>query len=82
MDGSGNVYVVGQIMNTSSYMDMAFLAKFTTNGTQLWNRTWTDEIYDYGEGVAVDASGNAYVVGQSNAGYAFLLKYATNGTPL
>jgi hypothetical protein len=75
VDRSGNAYVVGSTnakdFPTASpaqplkklYFD-AFVTKFNTNGSALFCSTFLGgDGLDYGYGIAVDASGNAYVTG-------------------
>jgi hypothetical protein len=76
VDGSGNVYVTGCFEATidfdpgpgvdnhtsNGYYDV-FLSKFDSLGNFQWAKTWGGIDYDYGWGVAVDGSGNAYVTG-------------------
>ena len=102
VDGSGNVYVTGQSATawgspirafTSGYDD-AFVAKLDTSGTLLWNTFLGGSRNDYGYGIAVDGSGNAYITGVSEAAWGspikeygaepdtFVAKLDTNGTLL
>jgi len=86
MDGSGNVYIAG---DTSSFASgsgdyAGFIAKYSTNGIQLWNQTWGGTGDDEAWAVAFDGSGNAFLVGFTNSngahGYdAFIAKYSTSG---
>ena len=68
VDGSGNAYVTGHAYvgldgNTSEgFMDV-FLTKYDTAGAKLWTQQLGTAVYDYGRGVSVDGSGNAYVTG-------------------
>jgi len=86
VDGSGNVYVAGYSYATwgnpvidhtgeSGYDNPdAFAAKLNSSGETVWNTFMgSSDQTDYGYGIAVDESGNAYVAGYSNA---------TWGTPL
>jgi uncharacterized delta-60 repeat protein len=83
-DAGGDIYVVG--LNTSfgaSGYD-AFLAKYDSSGTSLWNASWDGAIDERAYAVAVDSSGNIYTTGQTNsfgAGWydALLLKYDSSG---
>ncbi|MFA6545891.1 MAG: immunoglobulin domain-containing protein, partial [Limisphaerales bacterium] len=106
VDTSGNACLVGQfqgiatfgstrLTNTSasSYSD-AFVAKFDTDGTNIWARALgVAAIDDLGNAVALDGSGNVFVAGQStlatfnsvaltNYGRAFVAKFDSTGTPL
>ncbi len=76
VDSSGNAYVTGDTSSTSfptqdalqrthggGYRDV-FVAKLNPAGTALLYSTYLGgEGYDYGRGIAVDGSGNAYVTG-------------------
>jgi hypothetical protein len=76
LDSSGNVYVTGMFAGavdfdpgpgvdnhiSNEYGD-AFLSKFDSSGNFQWARTWGGIYADWGEGVAVDGSGNVYVTG-------------------
>jgi uncharacterized delta-60 repeat protein len=67
LDASGNIYVTGysQTATASSFLAM----KYTASGVQQWVAQYkgTSTSTDQGLGVAVDGSGNSYVVGLSNA---------------
>jgi len=76
VDGSGNVYVAGYSSNTwGSPVNAfagddwdAFVAKLDSSGSLVWNTFMgSAEYYDYGDGIAVDGSGNVYVTGGSLA---------------
>src|SRR5690349_12138449 len=68
-DGQGNLIGVGYTVKKGNYKD-ALIVKFDINGDTLWWRTKNgsgngdDEAVD----VAVDASGNIYVVGSVDGG--------------
>jgi len=76
VDGIGNTYVTGESWAawglpikeyTSSYSSAkdAFVAKLDTNGALLWNTFLGGSGDDDGYDIAVDGSGNAYVIGDS-----------------
>jgi hypothetical protein len=74
VDGSGNVYVVGKSGATwwspvRAYTagDDAFAAKLNSFGGLTWNTFLGGSGNDYGQGIAVDGSGNVYVAGCSGA---------------
>ena len=76
VDGSGNTYVSGLFLGTVDFdpgtgvdnhtsngdADL-FLSKFDSSGNFVWTKTWGGSDWDFGYGVAVDGSGNAYVSG-------------------
>jgi large repetitive protein len=68
-----------------------FLAKFSSDGTQLWAHELGSAEEDYGLGIAVDSAGEAYVTGYTDGrlpgaatsvGFvdAFLAKYSATGS--
>ena len=73
VDRSGNIYVTGYsyvswgspIRNLSTMPD-AFVAKLGPNGNLIWNTFLGGSGGDAGYGIAVDASGNVYVTGNSD----------------
>ncbi|HLT45753.1 MAG TPA: SBBP repeat-containing protein [Rubricoccaceae bacterium] len=106
VDGAGEAYVTGSFKATATFgtFDLTsgggsdvFLAKYAAGGDVLWARGGGGPgFFDQGEGVAVDASGNAYVAGQfggtatfgasaltsAGAQDVFLVKYAPSGDVL
>ena len=95
VDSSGNAYVTGKTLgdldgNTNAGGDDMFLTKYNTGGTKQWTKQLGTSSGDYGEGVSVDSSGNAYVAGYTWGGLdgntsaggtdIFLTKYNTDGT--
>ncbi len=74
VDGS-DVYVAGQSptawgtlpVNEYSLSNDAFVVKLGTDGARLWHTFIGGTGYDYGNGIAVDGSGNMYVTGSSDA---------------
>jgi hypothetical protein len=87
LDGSGNVYVTGYSIGSGTGRDYATI-KYDTNGNQLWaaryNGSGNDK--DMSSAIAVDASGNIYVTGQSYGSGTYpdyaTIKYDTNGNQL
>jgi uncharacterized repeat protein (TIGR01451 family) len=76
VDGSSNVYAVGQCYATwASPVDAyaggtdACVVKLDTNGTRQWNTFMGSSDIDGGHGIAVDGSGDVYVTGYSNASW-------------
>ena len=73
-DKSGNVYVTGSSnftwgtpVRAFTNDDDAFIAKLDPNGNLVWNTFLGGSTSDLATGVAVDSSGNVYVVGWSTA---------------
>lgn len=72
---SGNVYVTGdssitwgnpvRVFTTNYYASDTFAAKLNSDGSLTWNTFLGGNECDYGEGIAVDGSGNVYVAGWS-----------------
>jgi len=80
VDSSGNVYVTGGTSATwgspkRAYSNSgdAYAAKLNTDGGLTWNTFLGSANWDNGKGIAVDSSGNVYVVGDSEG---------TWGTPI
>ncbi|MDH4038706.1 MAG: SBBP repeat-containing protein [Candidatus Krumholzibacteria bacterium] len=72
VDGSGNAYVTGYFSGTAEFggsyltsagFDDAYLVKYNASGTHQWSLRFGGPSYDYGQGIAVDAAGNAVVTG-------------------
>ena len=103
VDSSGNAYVTGMIdgtvtlgsINLTSYGETdIFIAKLSSSGLWQWAVNAGSSFAEYGNGIAVDSSGNAYVTGRfqsnatfgdtslvSNGGYdAFIVKVSSIGT--
>ncbi|MDO8413849.1 MAG: CARDB domain-containing protein [Gallionellaceae bacterium] len=90
LDAAGNIYVSGTAHSGTSY-DIVTV-KYDNNGNQLWATRYdnggddTLGFWNYAFGqIAVDASGNVYIVGVSangmNEDYV-TIKYDVNGNPL
>jgi len=72
IDAAGNTYVTGEFevtatfgshSLTSSGANDIFVAKLNTNGNWQWATKAGGIIYDQGNGIAIDSSGNTYVTG-------------------
>jgi len=92
VDISGNVYVAGETWGDLSNAGRgdAFVVKYNAAGVEQWYRQFGTVALDRAFGVAVDATGNVYVVGQTYGslpgntftggdGDAFVVKYDTAG---
>lgn len=75
-DASNNVYLTGYTLSGSGiasggYQNSnagnydAFLAKFTSSGTLVWATYYGGNSEDRGKSLAIDASGNIYMAGQT-----------------
>jgi hypothetical protein len=73
VDSSGNAYVTGDFSSSSMIMGSTlstagssdvFVAKLSSTGGVSWASRFGGASDDYGYGVAVDSSGNAYVTGR------------------
>ncbi len=93
VDRTGAVYISGRTAGnlgaTNAGSDDAFLVKYNSTGTQQWIRQFGLKSNDSGNGVAVDASGNVYVTGNSfgnlggtGTGQSYLTKFGSNGSRL
>jgi hypothetical protein len=96
-DAAGNVYAVGYIQGTfagqihaGGLRDIAVL-KYDPAGNLLWARQFGSDSEDFGRGIAVDAAGNVFVVGNSLGqlplqppanGELFIARFDTNGNRL
>jgi hypothetical protein len=88
VDGSGNVYVTGTsfgptwgspVRAYTKHSD-AYAAKLNSSGTLLWNTFLGGSADDFGNGVAVDGSGNVYVAGFSDATWGSPVRAYTSGS--
>jgi len=86
VDGNGYVYVTGR-SNTawgSPLRDYGggnadgFVAKLDPSGALTWNTFLGGTGYDFGYGITVDGSGNAYVAGNSDTAWGNPLRGYTN----
>jgi uncharacterized delta-60 repeat protein len=87
VDASGNVYVTGWSDGSGTYRDYATV-KYNSSGTELWVARYNGpgNSDDYATALAIDASGNVYVTGESvgsgtSRDYA-TVKYNSSGTEL
>ncbi|WP_250454469.1 SBBP repeat-containing protein [Caballeronia sp. ATUFL_M2_KS44] len=73
-DSTGNIFAVGTTLaggvSGESFAESAFIAKLGPNGNRLWIHglgATTGSLITGGNAIAVDSSGNAYIVGQTSA---------------
>jgi uncharacterized protein (TIGR03437 family) len=86
-DATGNVYLAGSTSSYGAGGQDVLLLKYDSTGRLLWSRVWGGPADDNGNGVAVDSSGNVYVVGATQSfglGWAdaLLLKFDGSGNLL
>jgi PKD repeat protein len=83
VDGEGNIYVAGHTQSFSGGISDAFVLKYDSSGSLLWQTTWGGSDWDYVYGFAVDDSGQAYITGETwsfeGNGEAFLVKFDAGG---
>ena len=76
LDGSGNVYATGVFSDTADFDPGAgianltsvggndiFISKLDSSGNFVWAKAMGGMSYDYGNSIALDASGNVYTTG-------------------
>lgn len=82
VDSGGNVYVTGSSFDSTSGYDYATI-KYRPNGDTDWVRRYNGPANkdDFAAALALDGSGNIYVTGRSNGGFA-TLKYDPAGNQL
>ncbi len=71
IDTDNNIYMTGSTLgnldgNISAGGSDIFLVKYSPEGDRLWTRQIGTPDEDFGNAVAVDAAGNAYVTGSTN----------------
>jgi hypothetical protein len=84
LDSSANVYLVGITNSSGGFGNSDILvAKYNTSGVIQWQKRLGGAAADNGKSVAVDGSGNVYVVGDSGGGFGgfdvVIAKYDTSG---
>ncbi len=82
-----NIIVAGQTYSFGAGDADAFVAKYSSSGVQLWNRTWGGSNSECGYGVTVDSANNIVITGYTNslgAGFddVFIAKYSASGVQL
>jgi uncharacterized delta-60 repeat protein len=85
IDSSDNVYVFGLTSSAGAGFTNFLLAKYNSSGTIQWQRILGSTGDEQGLGVAIDSTGNVYVIGMTSSAGAgsidFLLaKYDPSGT--
>lgn len=83
VDGSGNVYVTGSSYASNGAADYTTI-KYSSSGETLWVQRYNgpEDGWDIARAIVVDASGNAYVTGESYGSDFFdyvTIKYGPSG---
>jgi hypothetical protein len=96
-DGNGDIYIAGETEGglpgqTSSGGADVYLQKYNGSGERIWSRQWGTEADDAVLGLAIDSSGNLYLVGSTQAAWpgqspaggsdAYVQKHNSNGAIL
>lgn len=71
-DDNGNIYLTAQINSK------IFIAKYDSNGNELWLNNFSDENYGYGTSISFDEEENIYLGGGSGNTF-FMAKLNQNG---
>lgn len=83
-DSQGNVYISGytdsNLAGTYHGEGDAWVAKYNTSGTRLWDRQFGSARFDISNGVATDSKGNVYISGDTKGSLAGVYQGGTNGS--
>jgi len=64
-DNESNIYITGTTDGYGSGKNDAFIVKFNSTGTQLWNITWGGIYGDYANDIILDNETNIYITGRT-----------------
>jgi hypothetical protein len=81
----GSVYLTGGSSTYDVGQGDVFVAKFNADGVLQWDLTWGGFGFDAGRDIAVDATGNVFIAGETSSfvgNDAFLLKVSSTGAVL
>ena len=94
-DSAGNIYLAGTtngpLFGTNLGFGDPWIAKYDTNGNQIWGRQLGSSGDDATQAIATDSSGNTYIAGVTSGNFfsskqsesdVFVTKYDTNGNQL
>ncbi|MFX1477392.1 MAG: SBBP repeat-containing protein [Promethearchaeota archaeon] len=66
-DSENNIYIGGNIYNTSKKAYDLMILKYNNSGTLIWNKTWGGLSDDHANAIGLDSSNNIYIVGNSDS---------------
>lgn len=82
VDSTDNIYLVGYNASRTPSEGDIVIAKYNSNGDQLWNETWNNWQDQYGYGIEIDSNNYVYVTGYNRSltdRDIMLLKYNSSG---
>jgi hypothetical protein len=84
VDGANAIYMCGTTDSFGLGGRAAFLARYHSNGSMLWDVVWGGYGIDYGKGIVIDSAQNLYITGQTSSfGVAqtdgFIAKFDSDG---
>ncbi len=87
LDSSGNAYIVGETQSEGAGSWDAFVGKFDNSLNPIMNIFWGGSQNDEGRGIALEGSGNIYIVGKTysfgmGSSDAFIAKFDSSGNSL
>ncbi len=68
VDNSGNAYITGKSQSATAYLFECFTVKIDPSGNEAWTARYSPggNVESYGNGLAIDASGNVYTAGYTD----------------
>lgn len=87
VDSANNMILTGFTDSFGAGNNDAFIAKYSSSGSLLWNETWGGSLDDRGYGIAVDSTNNIVIAGYTRSFSAdlydaFVAEYSPSGTQL
>jgi hypothetical protein len=77
--GNGDVYICGNSDSSGGTGTEIIIAKYNTNGSDLWQRRLGNAAENTAGGIAVDSGGNVYITGAVGSASMTVAKYNTSG---
>jgi hypothetical protein len=81
-DGTISTTSYGTISNSAesyNYYDDSFIVKYNTNGIALWATSLSGPKFDIASSIAVDSSGNVYIVGTASSNLTTFRNFVSGG---